>query len=149
MTVNLRSKGTTRADLVIAPIVSLDSVTITAQRSRYRAFDQRRATSPVGTFLDDRDITKLHVPEASDVLRNVGGFHVQGRGVDAKVFSARGQLSMQGPCITNVVIDGHQHQDINLLTPTDIAGLEAYKGPAGAPTEYESVCGVIVITTKR
>lgn len=148
--VNLRSGRNATADLVIAPIVSLDSVRITARRSRYRAFEQRRATSPAGSFMDDRDIAKMVVPEASDVLRNLGGFHVEGRGINAQVYSSRGQTSLlAGACVTNVVIDGQQHQDINLVTPADIAALEAYKGPAGAPPEYESVCGVIVITTKR
>jgi hypothetical protein len=49
----------------------------------------------------------------------------------------------------NVVIDGMQHQDINLVSPEDIGMMEVYKGPAGAPMEYDSACGVVVIWTKR
>jgi hypothetical protein len=57
--------------------------------------------------------------------------------------------SLHGPCAANVVIDGMQHQDINLVRPQDVGAMEIYRGSAGAPVEYDSACGVIVIWTKR
>jgi hypothetical protein len=47
------------------------------------------------------------------------------------------------------VINGIQHQEINLLDPTDVGAIEAYPGPAGAPMQYDSACGVVVIWMKR
>jgi hypothetical protein len=49
----------------------------------------------------------------------------------------------------NVVIGGIQHQEINLLDPSDIGAIESYAGPSGAPLQYDSACGVIVIWMKR
>jgi hypothetical protein len=46
------------------------------------------------------------------------------------------------------VIDGMQHQDINLLPVSDVGAMEAYSG-ASAPMQYDSACGVIVLWTKR
>ena len=56
---------------------------------------------------------------------------------------------MGGPCKTNVVIDGMEHQDINLINPNDVGAIEMYSGTAGAPVLYDSRCGVIVITSRR
>jgi hypothetical protein len=66
------------------------------------------------------------------------------------VYSSRAGLSLSGrACEVNVVIDGMQHQDINWLQPSDIGAMEVYPGQAGAPVQYDHVCGVIVIWTKR
>ena len=78
------------------------------------------------------------------------GFRIVGSGINARVVSSRGSISFSGGgCATNIVIDGIQHQDINLLTPESIGAIEAYAGPAGAPMQYDSACGVVVIWTKR
>jgi hypothetical protein len=83
------------------------------------------------------------------MVRLMPGFRIIGNGLDARVVSSRGQISLrQGECTANVVIDGMQHQDINLLSPRDIGALEVYAGP-GAPMQYNSPCGVVVIWTKR
>ncbi|NUO95733.1 MAG: TonB-dependent receptor plug domain-containing protein [Gemmatimonadaceae bacterium] len=129
-------------------IVSLDSVLVVARRSRYREFERNRRNG-FGRFLTEEDIEKRHAFEATDLLRAVNGFRVIGSGFDAKVYSSRGaSLSGRG-CETNVVIDGMQHQDINWVQPSDIGAMETYPGVAGAPVQYDSACGVIVIWTKR
>jgi len=35
------------------------------------------------------------------------------------------------------------------ISPDAIGAIEAYPGPAGAPMQYDSACGVVVIWTKR
>jgi hypothetical protein len=35
------------------------------------------------------------------------------------------------------------------VNPQDVGAVEAYSSSAGAPVQYESLCGVIVIWTKR
>jgi hypothetical protein len=130
-------------------VVSLDSVLVVARRSRYREFERNRRNG-FGRFLGEDDIQKRHAFETSDLLRTTSGFRVSGTGYDAKVYGTRAGFSLSGrACETNVVIDGMQHQDINWLQPADIGALELYPGPAGAPVQYDSACGVVVIWTKR
>jgi hypothetical protein len=130
-------------------IVSLDSVLVVARRSRYREFERNRRGG-FGRFLAEDEIAKRHAFETTDLLRTMPGFRISGSGPDAKVYSTRGRISLSGQgCETNIVIDGMQHQDINWLQPNDIGAIETYPGPAGAPLLYDSVCGVVVIWTKR
>ncbi|HEX5970996.1 MAG TPA: TonB-dependent receptor [Gemmatimonadaceae bacterium] len=148
--VELRSGRTTETAVSLTRIVNLDSVLVTARRARYPEFEQRRR-SHFGRYLDEADIEKLHPFETSDLLRMIPGFRIQGSGLDARVMSTRGMISLSGNggCPTNVVINGIQHQDINLLDPADIGAVEAYAGPSGAPLQYDSACGVIVLWMKR
>lgn len=130
-------------------IVSLDSVLVVARRSRYREFERNRKNG-FGHFLTDEDIEKRHAFETTDLLRTLPGFQVRGSGIDAKVYGSRAGFSLSGRrCETNVVIDGMQHQDINWVQPSDIGAMETYAGIGGAPLQYDSTCGVIVIWTKR
>jgi hypothetical protein len=149
--VELRSGRSVETSVVMARIVSLDSIRVVARRSLYRESEQRRRMNGgFGRFMDEQEIERRNPVEVSDLLRTTLGFQVRGSGLDAKIISSRGRISIaRGECETNIVIDGIQHQDINLLSPRDIGVLEAYSGPAGAPMRYDAACGVIVITTKR
>jgi hypothetical protein len=130
-------------------IVSLDSIRIVAQRSRYREFERQRRNG-FGAFFTEEDIASRNASQATDLLRMTLGFRVVGDGLDAKVVSTRGAMSISGGgCEVNIVIDGMQHQDINWVQPSDIGAMEVYRGPAGAPVQYDSACGVIVVWTKR
>ena len=149
--VELRSGRTTEVTVTMTRIVNLDSVLVTARRARYPEFEQRRRHGGFGRYFDESDIEKRHPFETSDLFRMVPGFRVQGFGLDARIMSTRGMVSLRGMggCATNVVINGIQHQEINLLDPVNIGAIEAYPGPAGAPPLYDSACGVIVIWMKR
>jgi hypothetical protein len=130
-------------------IVSLDSIRVVAQRSRYREFERQRRNG-FGRFFTEEDIEKRHVFQVSDLLRMTSGFRIVGSGVTAQLLSSRGGISLSGAgCRTNVVIDGIQHQDINFVQPSDVGALEVYAGPAGAPVQYDGRCGMVVIWTKR
>ncbi len=147
--VELRSGRTVTSDVRLSRIVSLDSIRIVAQRSRYREFESRAKRAAFGTFLTEDQIQRRNAFETSDLLR-MSGFRIMGSGIDTKIVSGRGIQSIsQGPCITNIVIDGMQHQDINLVRPSDIGALEIYRGQGGAPVQYDSGCGLIVIHTRR
>ena len=138
-----------QADIHLQRVVSLDSVRIVAQRSRYREFE-RNKHSGFGRFMTDEDIDKKHAFQVTDLLRTTPGLRVVGSGFDAKVVSSRGTISLSRPtCEVNVVIDNMQHQDINWVQPSDIGAMEIYAGPAGAPVQYDRACGLIVIWTKR
>jgi hypothetical protein len=147
--VELRSGHTVDQSMQLTRIVSLDSIRIVARRGRYREFDARARRKGFGTFLTEQQIEQRHAIETSDLL-GMSGMRIVGTGLDTKVVSGRGQQSiMLGPCYTNIVIDGIQHQDINLVRPEDIGAMEIYKGQGGTPIEYDASCGVVVIHTKR
>lgn len=146
--VELRSGKTVEVTVTLARIVNLDSIRVVARRSRYREFESRR-NNGFGRYLDQSAIEKQHPMETSDLFRMMPGFRVVGFGLDARLASTRGATSFTGSCTPNIVIDGMQHQEINLLTPQDIGAIEAYPGPAGAPLQYDSACGVVLIWTKR
>jgi hypothetical protein len=144
--VELRSGKSTDICVSLVRIASLDSIRIVARRSRYREFESR--SKGFGRYLNEQDIEKRNAIETSELLRMIPGFQVIGTGFDTKVVSTRNRR-LRGACDVNVVIDGLQHQDINLIAPQDLGALEAYSGPAGAPIEYDSSCGVVVLWTKR
>lgn len=148
----LRSSRVANVTVSLTRIISLDSIRIVAQRSRYPEFESRRTSrSGGGRFLDEQEIENQHVMQASDLLRMVHGFRVEGAGLETKVYTTHGnfEMSSMGPCEANIVVNGVQHQDINLLDPTTIGAIEAYAGPADAPVQYDRPCGVIIIWLKR
>ena len=150
--VDLRTGRTSNVQVTLARIVSLDSIRIVAQRSRYPEFESRRSSrAGGGRFLDESEIDHQHAMHASDLLRMVHGFRVEGSGLDTKVYTTHGnfEMSSMGPCEANIVVNGVEHQDINLVDPTNIGAIEAYAGPADAPVQYDRPCGVIVIWLKR
>jgi hypothetical protein len=147
--VELRSGRSVQQQITLLKFVSLDSIRVVARRSRYREYETRARRSGAARFITEADIERRNPIQVSDMVRLMPGFRIIGNGLDARVVSSRGQISLrQGECTVNVVIDGMQHQDINLLSPRDIGALEVYAGP-GAPMEYNSPCGVVVIWTKR
>jgi hypothetical protein len=147
--VELRSGRTVSQDVRLQRIVTLDSIRVLARRSRYTEFEDRRKRNGFGTFLTEDDIEKRRPFESSDLFRMIPGFRVSGYGLDARVTSSRGVTSLSGPCTVNIVIDGLQHQEINLIHPSSIGAMEVYRPGQPAPLQYDSKCGLIVIWSKR
>jgi len=149
--VELRSGRTVTQDVQLRRIVTLDSIRVLAQRSRYREFEFNRKANRFGKFLTVDSIEKRHPLFTSDLFRVTPGFRVMGFGLDAVVASSRGASSIsRATCAANVVIDGMPHMEINLISPFDIGAMEIYRPGDPAPVQYnEGSCGVIVIWTKR
>jgi hypothetical protein len=148
--VELRAGRAVYQAVTLTRFVSLDSITIVARRSQYREFATRARRAGVGRFLSQEELAKRNARELSDVVGTMPGFRVEGTGYFAKVVSARqASANLLGACETNIVIDGLQHQDINLVYPEDVEALEAYSSSLTAPIQYEAQCGVVVIWTKR
>jgi hypothetical protein len=145
--VALRGGRTVDVQMSIGRIVSLDSIRIVAQRTRYREFEQHKR-SPMGKFFTEEQIAERHAFDTSDLLRLIPGFRVVGLGEDAKVTSTRGG-SMLRLCSPNVVIDNFPNQALNIIRPRDIGAMEVYNDAAGGPPGQNHGCGVIVIWTKR
>lgn len=148
--VSLRDRATVTQNLELSRIVALDSVRIVAQRTRFEQYQKRvRQSGTSSAFISAEQIEKQRPFELSDLLR-MQGFRIEGSGLDAQVLTSRGDRSFQlGPCVTNVVIDGIEHQSINLVPPGDVGAIEIYRGNGGAPVQYDSTCGLVLIWTKR
>jgi hypothetical protein len=147
----LRRGQATALDIRLTRFASLDSVRIMAQRTQYRAFEENRRHGS-GTFLTEEQIARKNVSNTSDLMRGARGMRVIGAGTDARVVSVRRAMSTSGgSCAVNVVIDGMQHMDINMIEPAEIGAMEIYAGASTVPIEYASgsPCGAIVVWTKQ
>lgn len=154
LSVDLRPGPNSAPDVHLVRVVALDSIRVLGQRPRYREFESRARPAAFGHFLREEDIARQHPLLTSDLLRQMPGFVVsRGRrtsDLDVKVLSSRGETSLHPkPCFANIIIDGVPHQEINWIDPGSIGAMEIYPGPAGAPVQYHSACGTIIIWTKR
>jgi hypothetical protein len=148
--VELRSGRTVTQDVQLRRIVTLDSIRVLAQRSRYREFEFNRKANRFGKFFTADSIEQRHPLYTSDLFRVTPGFKVAGFALDAVVKSSRGASSIsRGECSPNIVIDGMPHQEINLISPSDVGALEIYRPDEPGPLQYNEGCGVIVIWSKR
>jgi hypothetical protein len=147
--VELRAGRTLTQDVRLQRIVTLDSIRVLAQRSRYREFEDHRKTNGFGTFLTADDIERRRPFYTSDLFRQIPGFTVSGFGFEAAVGPGRGVASLTGGCSTNVVIDGMPNQEVNLINPNNIGAMEVYRPGQPGPIEYNRGCGVIMIWSKR
>lgn len=148
--VELRSGRTVTQDVQLRRIVTLDSIRVLAQRSRYREFDFNRRANRFGKFFTADSIENRHPLYTSDLFRMTPGFKVAGYALDAVVLSSRGASSItRGECSPNIVIDGMPHQEINLISPSDVGAMEIYRPGEPGPLQYNEGCGVIVIWSKR
>lgn len=156
LTVELRAGQNTAPDLYLTPIVTLDSIRVVGQRTRYREFESRARATAFGHFLRAEDIAHKKPLLTSDLVRQLPGFRIirtNTSNLDVQVIASRGDVtSLNEPsklCYANIIIDGVPHQMINWIDPQSIGAMEIYPGPAGAPVQYQSACGTILIWTKR
>ena len=112
-------------------------------RNPYERFETNRRLSINGLFLTRPVDREAPCPEHERALLFHAGVRIVGDGPDAKVVNARGN------CYPNVVVDYMQYQEINLIPPSLIAGIEAYPTTNGAPKEFTNLCGLIRIWVKR
>ena len=147
--VELRPDRTVRHDVTLRRVVSLDSIRIVARRSRFADFEWRRKNNPSGRFLTANDLAKRHATELAPIIQQLGGFTVVGFGPNAQAYSTAARMGRPNCKEANVVIDGIDQATINMVPPHDIAAVEVYAEAAGAPGQYRSECGLILIWTKK
>ena len=141
--VELRRGSTRRQEILLAGVQTLEGMRTVGRRSPYEKFESNRRLSLTGLFLTPEQIEKRHAQNTSELFSSFAAFRVVGNGPDAVVLNAR------GGCRPNVVVDYMQFQEINLIPPSLIAGIEAYPTTNGAPAEFTNLCGVIRIWVKR
>jgi hypothetical protein len=149
--VDLRDGATTKGDVRLRRVVSLDSMSVVATRERYPQFSANRRYGAVGRFLGPEDIRQQRVTFVSDIIEKIPGFRIDGVGHQARVLSGRGTSSVFAECPMNVLIDGVKIDGalVNDLPVSDVGAIEAYREGEFGPPEYDRGCGAIVIWTKR
>jgi hypothetical protein len=151
MPVELRPDRSVRRDVLLRRTVVLDSVHVVGTHTNYPEFERNRRTNTFGQFLTREQIDGLHVTEAADLFINVFGFTALGHGSQARIVSNKA-LRRHGECQeANVVINDAEGQSINHVSPSQIAGIEAYADEAFVPARFEgrAQCGVIVIWLRK
>ena len=146
--VELRSDRSVHVNVRMTQAVMLDSVRVTAARSRLAEFEHNRKTNLHGRFLTLADIRQSQARKTSDLLPLLGGHVMMGRGRRVKMMETDYDPPGTHSCKdANVVIDGVDGQAVDDVLPNQIAGIELYKDAAAAPLEYagRANCGVIVI----
>lgn len=141
----------------------LDTVRVTErQTSRNLMEFERRRRLGVGKFLTATDLERRGSIDIATVLRgfmslavvrddNTGVTSLQNRRDQGNMVTAQGA----GACPVQVVVDNvpmPREVDVELLPrPKEIAGVEVYSGPAGAPSQFGGTdrrCGMVLIWTK-
>jgi hypothetical protein len=118
----------------------------------------------IGTFITRAEIARRNTHRFSDVLRSVAGMRIDP--ADAGGRSRSRVARSIGRCQPLLVLDGvvttigggrsmFRGPDIPLddvLDPTDIEGLEVYRGSSELPMQYNvgtADCGAILVWTRR
>ena len=137
------------SDVRMQRIVNLDSIRVVASLQRYKEFNEAKKHAIGGLFLGPEEMQwRSRVAYASDVIELIPGYRIVGDGRKAQVINGRGTYA--NPCRTNIVIDGLEHMSINDIPPAAIGVIAAYRvGDPGAPAEFDTSCGAILIWSKR
>jgi hypothetical protein len=159
VTVDLVSNQTRSVTVTLSERTDvLDQVTVYGKLNRrridYTGFLQRRKTAGSGRFYTRADIAEMHPVDLTDILRRVPGLRlVPTSYFDYTILSSRGiTTNPTGTCQPALYVDGARLIDdtgLNgMIRPGDIAAIEVYAGPAGAPAQYsDGDCGSILIWT--
>ena len=136
--------------------VVLDSIRVVAQRVNnpnagfYREFEDRRAAGH-GRYLSEEQIERRNAFQTTDLFRTMPGLTVSAARASTEevVLSNRGN-GFHSQCAMQVFINGMEVQpdDINLIPPSSIHGIEVYSAGT-APVRYHvTSCGAILVWTK-
>jgi len=147
--VHLRNGQRLSQTVELSRIIMLDSVRVVAEHATYGDFEVR-ARSGLGRYMRESEIKASNVADLISLVRMQPGFRVVGTGVEARVYSTRRMEYTGGPnCAANVVIDGNQNLEPGLVHPVEVAAMEFYATSMGAPNNFKSDCGLILIWTKK
>jgi hypothetical protein len=138
--------------VIIAPPRPLRSVF-------HQAFYQRKNSYPGGTFYTREDILLFKAQQTSDLFRQTPGFFQTRDRRGQTQWVVRG-VSSASNCPIRFFIDG-VNVPLNgmsideLVQPSDIEGMEIYKGVSTVPAEFsgrstqdDSRCGVVAVWTR-
>ncbi len=159
--VDIRDGDTLRLAFVLKRTTQmLDTMRVHAVQPSARLSDfETRRQQGTGQFITQQEIDRRGSVFASDLLRTLSGIRITPTSAGLLALSAREGGSTGGAgagiCEMQVMVDGRpmpRGYDLSLLPfPSEIAGIELYKGPATAPLEFGGPnrrCGVIAVWTR-
>jgi hypothetical protein len=121
-------------------------------RLRILEFEGRRRQG-YGTYLDSTTISKRATISAA--LQGAPGVIIQNQSSNGRRFDIWLYSTGAGNCLANIILDGVQQSDseiLNTMSPSDLAAIEVYQQRTTVPTELlraQQSCGTVVVWTKR
>ena len=144
--------ATTKAafEILLTPVATdVEAVTIEGATGRLQAFNDRRVRNNFGYFFDQNDIRRKGPRYVSELFRTIPGARLQASRRAGNVLELRN-------CTPRIWIDGVRADNAEideLISPSEIAGLEIYPSFAGVPAEYmdkeNRACGVVLVWTRQ
>ena len=107
-----------------------------------------------GTFYTAEDVDRRRPVEISHMIADESGIRLDCglRRTSCQLVNTRLSGPVQGPCPLAFYVDGMPSRGCRWTTsvrPSEIAGLEIYKGLAAGPAEFPpSRCGLVVVWTR-
>jgi hypothetical protein len=147
-------------------IQQLDSITVSGTKALggLAEFERRRQRG-VGRFFTLDDVVASGAQRVSSLLRMLpAGVQVRDSAGMPLAVSNRGSklVTKDGqfyvvPCVLRIAIDGQVQPwgtSLDVLDPTEIAGIEVYLGASTMPAEFsagrvDQLCGLLVFWTRR
>jgi len=154
--VELRDDQTTRQNVDMTRVVSLDSVRVVAHRITLPEFERNRLQYHRGKFMDADDIAKNGRRTLPLILTSTGDFRM--------LPGPRGSLSVQSlhlrACTQtaagterldqlNLVVDNMEHMEMSDVFFPIVEAIEIYPNGDNAPVKYGRACSVVVVWTQR
>ncbi|MEO5904495.1 MAG: carboxypeptidase regulatory-like domain-containing protein [Gemmatimonadaceae bacterium] len=142
----------TSIDVMLKPVpAELDSMLVRAEEhdALREFYDHKAARGSYAKFYTAEDIRKRGAMYPTDMFRNVPGVTLASSalvGATVRIRGCQPMLWIDGQRVPNSEVD-------DLVSATDIAGLEFYTSMAGTPAQYMDrttrACGSIVVWTKN
>jgi hypothetical protein len=147
--VELRGGVVAVRDVQLVRAVTLDTIVVSDDRSRYRECEFNRGMYfMAGDFMTAEMIARRTAGETGELIDRMPGFTTVGHGGVARAYT-RKSLQRNASCPANVVVDGVEELGVNDVPPSLVQGIEVYVNPP-KPSIYHRVgCGVVVIWTKN
>jgi len=144
--------ATAKAPLEVAMVpvaTDVEAVTIEGASGKLQAFNDRRMRNNFGYFFDQNDIRKRNPRYVSELFRTIPGARLQTSRRTGNILELRN-------CTPRIWLDGVRTDNAEideLISPSEIAGLEIYPSFAGVPAEYmdkeNRACGVVLVWTRQ
>ncbi|HYS68829.1 MAG TPA: carboxypeptidase-like regulatory domain-containing protein [Gemmatimonadaceae bacterium] len=137
-------------EILLTPVATdVEAVTIEGASGRLQGFNDRRVRNNFGYFFDQNDIRRKGPRYVSELFRTIPGARLQASRRAGNVLELRN-------CTPRIWIDGVRADGAEideLISPSEIAGLEIYPSFAGVPAEYmdkeNRACGVVLVWTRQ
>lgn len=152
---------TTEVEIGMVPDpVEMAPIVATATRSRrleVQGFYERKLWSDVvgaGTFYTAEDIDRRRPVQISQMIADESGIRLQcgARRTDCRLVNSRLSSGVTGACSLSFYVDGLPTRGValdDMVKPSEIAGIEIYKGLGSGPAEFPpSRCGLVAVWTR-